>query len=177
MIDFHYSDILAGPGHQAKPVAWASQDISTLQISVYNHTLTVLNTLKTNNIIPDWVQVGNETNDEMLWPEGKASTNMASFASLINSGYNAAKTVDTSIKVIVHISNGYDNSLFHWLFDGLKNNGAKWDIIGMSLYPSPSDWSSKNAQCLTNMNDIVARYNKPVVITEIGNELGRFFSL
>ncbi len=168
MIDFHYSDTWADPGHQAKPAAWAGEAISTLQTSVYNHTLTVLNTLKTNNIIPDWVQVGNETNDGMLWPEGKASTNMANFASLINAGYNAVKAVDTSIKVIVHISNGYDNSLFRWMFDGLKNNGAKWDIIGMSLYPSAANWSTLNTQCLANMNDIVSRYNKPVMVCEAG---------
>ena len=27
-------------------------------------------------------------------------------------------------------------------FDGLKSNGAKWDVIGMSLYPSSSNWST-----------------------------------
>lgn len=168
MIDFHYSDTWADPGNQNKPAAWAAQDISTLQTSVYNHTLTVLNTLKTNSIIPQWVQVGNETNDGMLWPEGKASTNMTNFVSLITAGYDAVKAVDTSIKVIVHISNGYDNGLFRWMFDGLKNNGAKWDIIGMSLYPSAANWSSLNGQCLSNMSDMVSRYNKPVMICEVG---------
>ncbi len=168
MIDFHYSDTWADPGHQTKPAAWASQDIPTLQTSVYNHTLTVLNTLKANGIVPAWVQVGNETNDGILWPERKASTNMANFASLINAGYNAVKAVDTSIKVIVHISNGYNNSLFRWMFDGLKNNGANWDIIGMSLYPSASNWLTLNAQCRANMNDMVLRYNKLVMICEVG---------
>ena len=168
MIDFHYSDTWADPGHQTKPAAWAGQDIAALQTSVYNHTLTVLNTLKSNSIIPDWVQVGNETNDGMLWPEGKASVNMQNFALLINSGYNAVKAVDSSIKVIVHISNGYDNSLFRWIFDGLKNNGAKWDIIGMSLYPSAANWPALNTQCLANMNDMVSRYNKEVMVCEVG---------
>ena len=168
MIDFHYSDTWADPGHQQKPAAWTNADISTLGDSVYNHTLTVLNTLKSNNVIPNWVQVGNETNDGMLWPEGKASTSMSNFASLINSGYNAVKAVDTSIKVIVHISNGYDNGLFRWIFDGLKTNGAKWDIIGMSLYPDAGNWNTLSSQCLTNMYDMVSRYNKPVMISEVG---------
>lgn len=168
MIDFHYSDTWADPGHQAKPAAWAGQNMATLQTSVYNHTLTVLNTLKSNSIIPDWVQVGNETNDGMLWPEGKASVNMQNFALLINAGYNAVKAVDSSIKVIVHISNGYDNGLFRWIFDGLKNNGAQWDVTGMSLYPSSSNWGNLNTQSLANMNDMVSRYNKPVMICEIG---------
>ncbi len=168
LIDFHYSDTWADPGHQTKPAAWASQDISALQASVYDHTLSVLNTLKANSVIPEWVQVGNETNNGMLWPEGKASVNMTDFASLIKSGYNAVKAVDSSIKVMVHISNGYDNNLFRWIFDGLKSNGATWDIIGMSLYPTQANWSSLNNQCLVNMNDMVSRYGKPVMICELG---------
>jgi arabinogalactan endo-1,4-beta-galactosidase len=168
MIDFHYSDTWADPGQQAKPAAWAAQDFATLQTSLYDHTFNVLTTLKANGVVPEWVQVGNETNDGMLWPTGKASVNMANFTALINQGYNAVKAVDNSIKVIVHISNGYDNNLFRWIFDGLKNNGGKWDIIGMSLYPPAANWSTLNTQCLTNMNDMISRYNTPVMITEVG---------
>lgn len=168
MINFHYSDSWADPGQQTKPAAWAAQDFATLQTSVYNHTFNVLTALKTNGVTPEWVQVGNETNDGMLWPTGKASTNMANFAALVNKGYDAVKTVDPTIKVIVQISNGFDNSLFRWIFDGLKNNGAKWDIIGMSLYPNSTNWSTLNTQCLTNMNDMISRYDKPVMICEVG---------
>ncbi|HMU44828.1 MAG TPA: glycosyl hydrolase 53 family protein [Chitinophagaceae bacterium] len=168
MIDFHYSDSWADPGQQNKPAAWAGQDLASLKTSLYNHTFDVLTLLKSNGITPEWVQVGNETNDGLLWPEGKASTNMSSFAQLINAGYDAIKAVDASIKVIVHVSNGYDNSLFRWLFDGLKNNNGKWDVIGMSLYPSSSNWSILNSQCLANMNDMVSRYNKEVMVVEVG---------
>lgn len=125
MIDFHYSDTWADPGHQTKPAAWASLDFNSLKQALADHTTSVLNALKSNGIIPNWVQIGNETNDGMLWPDGKASTNMKNFARLINAGYTAAKAVDTSIKVIVHISNGYDSNLFRWIFDGLKNNAAR----------------------------------------------------
>lgn len=168
LIDFHYSDSWADPGKQTKPLAWQNQNISQLITSVYNHTSSVLNTLKSNGISPDWVQVGNETNDGMLWTEGKASVNMANFATLINSGYDAVKSVFPSAKVIVHISNGFDNSLFRWIFDGLKNNNAKWDVIGMSLYPSANNWAQLNSQCLSNMNDMISRYNKEVMICEVG---------
>jgi arabinogalactan endo-1,4-beta-galactosidase len=168
MIDFHYSDTWADPGSQTKPAAWASQDITTLKTSLYNHTISVLNVLKSNGITPEWVQVGNETNNGMLWPEGKASTNMNNFAQLINSGYDAVKSVFATAKVIVHVSNGYDNNLFRWLFDGLQTNGAKYDVIGMSLYPNQTNWATLNSQCLTNMNDMIARYNKEVMIVEVG---------
>ena len=168
LIDFHYSDWWADPGKQNKPAAWASQDFNALKTSVYNYTVDVMNALKTNGITPDWVQVGNETNDGMLWPDGKASTNMANFAQLVNAGYDAVKSVSDSSKVIVHISNGYDNNLFRWIFDGLKNNNAKWDVIGMSLYPSSANWSTLNDQCLANMNDMISRYNKEIMICEVG---------
>jgi len=168
MIDFHYSDTWADPAHQTTPAAWANEDINGLQVSVHDYTVNVMDSLKTNGIFPDWVQVGNETNDGMLWPLGQASVNMANFALLVNAGYNAVKSVSDSSQVIVHISNGYDNSLFRWMFDGLKNNGAKWDIIGMSLYPPTGSWSTYNIQCQTNMSDMITRYNKPVMICEMG---------
>lgn len=168
MIDFHYSDSWADPGKQTKPAAWFSQDINALKASVYNHTLDVLNTLNANGIIPEWVQVGNETNDGLLWEDGRASKSMANFAALVNAGYSAVKTVNQSIKVIVHISNGYDNSLFRWMFDGLKANNASFDIIGMSLYPSTNNWADLDNQCLINMNDMVNRYGKSVMIVEVG---------
>jgi arabinogalactan endo-1,4-beta-galactosidase len=168
MIDFHYSDSWADPGQQTKPAAWSSLDFASLKQSLISHTSTVLNGLKSAGVTPAWVQVGNETNDGMLWPDGKASTNMANFAQLVNAGYTAVKSVDPSIKVIVHISNGWDNSLFRWIFDGLKNNGAQWDLVGMSLYPSSTNWSTLNSQCLTNMNDMVSRYNKEVMVVEVG---------
>jgi arabinogalactan endo-1,4-beta-galactosidase len=168
MIDFHYSDSWADPGKQTKPAAWAGQDLAGLKISLANHTTSVLNELKNNGITPEWVQVGNETNNGMLWPEGRASTSMNSFAQLVNAGYDAVKSVFPSAKVIVHVSNGWDNSLFRWMFDGLNANAAKYDVIGMSLYPSAANWITFNSQCLTNMNDMVSRYGKEVMVVEVG---------
>jgi arabinogalactan endo-1,4-beta-galactosidase len=168
LIDFHYSDWWADPGKQNKPAAWAGEDFAALKQSLVDHTTSVLDSLKANGVTPEWVQVGNETNDGMLWEDGRASKSMSNFAQLIDAGYNAIKSVDTSIKVIVHISNGFNNSLFRWIFDGLKSNGAHWDIIGMSLYPSASDWATLNTRCLANMNDMISRYNKDVMIVEVG---------
>jgi len=168
MIDFHYSDSWADPGQQTKPAAWAAQDINGLKTSLAAHTTDVLNALKTAGVTPEWVQVGNETNNGMLWPEGRASTNMANYAQLVTAGYDAVKAVFPNAKVIVHVSNGWDNALFRWNFDGLKNNGGKWDVIGMSIYPTPTNWATLNTQCLANMNDMVARYGKEVMIVEVG---------
>lgn len=171
MIDLHYSDTWADPGHQVKPAAWANLSFSALTTAVHDYTTGVMNALKDKGITPEYVQVGNETNDGMLWPDGQASKSMANFAALVNAGYNGVKEVSSTTKVIVHLSNGYDNSLFRWMFDGLKANNAKWDIIGMSLYPSTSNYQSYDTQCLANINDMVSRYGKPVMICEIGMDV------
>lgn len=170
MINFHYSDSWADPGQQTKPAAWASMNFTELKAALANHTTDVLNQLKSAGVTPEWVQVGNETNNGMLWPEGRASTNMSNYAQLVNAGYEAVKAVFASAKVIVHVSNGWDNSLFRWNIGGLLNNGAKFDVIGMSLYPSyvSTGWASANQQCLNNMNDMVTRYNKEVMVVEVG---------
>jgi arabinogalactan endo-1,4-beta-galactosidase len=93
---------------------------------------------------------------------------MINCAMLERKGYEAVKAIDNNIKVVVHLSNGYDNNLFRWNLDGLKNNGGLWDVTGMSLYPDPSNWSTLNAQCLLNMNDMIARFDKPIMLTEVG---------
>jgi arabinogalactan endo-1,4-beta-galactosidase len=171
MIDFHYSDSWADPGKQTKPAAWASHNFTQLMNDVYQHTFNTMNTLATNGIFPEWVQVGNETNNGMLWEDGRASTSattMRNYAWLVNSGYDAVKAVSPNSKVIVHLSNGYDNALFRWNFDGLRTNGARWDIIGMSLYPEPGNWQTLVGQTITNINDMRSRYGKGVMIVEVG---------
>ena len=172
LIDFHYSDVWADPGHQVKPVAWTLLNFTDLKTALAHHTTDVLTLLKTNGITPEWVQVGNETSNGMLWEDGKASVNMKNYTELSNAGYDAVKSVFPTTKVVIHIDNGFNNSLYRWMFDGLKANGGKWDVIGMSLYPSTTDWQEKNQQCLANMNDMITRYGSEVMICEVGMNWG-----
>ena len=65
-LDIHYSDRWADPAHQETPAAWKNLSIDILKDSVYNYTLAVLNYLKSKNLVPEMVQVGNETNSGML---------------------------------------------------------------------------------------------------------------
>ena len=175
MVDFHYSDSWADPGKQPKPAAWASYTQDQLVQAVKTYTTDILTTLKDSGVVPEWVQVGNETNDGMLWPAntgdagGRITVNgAAKFAALVQSGSQAAKSVDPSALVVVHVSNGWDNGLFRWVFDSLKAKGASWDVVGMSVYPDSSNWRTQAAQVLANMNDMVSRYGKKVVVSEVG---------
>ncbi len=173
MIDFHYSDTWADPKNQIKPAAWRDLGFEELKSALKNHTTEVLNLLKKNNIEPEWVQVGNETAGGMLWEDGRSS-NMKNYAELNNAGYDAVKSVFPNCKVIVHLENGEDNGKCRWFFDALKNNGGKWDVIGLSLYPiadwreDDATWQTINTKCFDNMNDLASRYNCEVMVSEVG---------
>ena len=170
MIDFHYSDDWADPGKQYKPSAWSNFNVQELADAVWQHTHDSLQILKDNGITPLWVQVGNETNDGMLWEEGRASDSMANYARFVSSGYDAVKAVFSSAQVIVHVSNCHDNDLFRWNIGGLRDNGANFDIIGASSYPTTSDmaWRTANNNCLSNLNDMASTYGKDVMVVEVG---------
>lgn len=171
MIDFHYSDTWADPGKQAKPAAWANHSFTELLNDVYKHTFDVLTLLKTAGVTPEWVQVGNEIPDGMLWPEGK-SANFGQLAQLLNKGYEATKAINPAIKVVVHLDQGNDNGRFRWFFDNAKANNVKYDVIGMSYYPYwlKSDYKVTIADLQNNLNDMVSRYGKEVMVVEVGGD-------
>jgi arabinogalactan endo-1,4-beta-galactosidase len=75
LIDFHYSDTWADPGKQYPPAAWASHSLTQLQSDVYHYTYDVCSSLKAQGTTPDTVQIGNEINVGMLWPEGRVTDN------------------------------------------------------------------------------------------------------
>lgn len=171
MIDFHYSDSWADPAKQNKPLAWANHSFSELLNDVYNHTFDVLNELKAAGITPEWVQIGNEIPGGMLWPEG-SSSNFSQLAQLLNKGYDATKTVNTAIKVIIHLDEGNNNAKFRWFFDNAKTNNVKYDVIGLSYYPFwiKSDYTTTIADLGNNLKDMVSRYGKEVMVVEVGGE-------
>jgi len=171
MINFHYSDSWADPGKQHKPKAWADHSFPELMNDVYNHTFEVLDTLKSTGVIPEWVQIGNEIPGGMLWPDG-STKNWPQLAQLLNEGYDATKAVDKSMKVIVHIDQGNNNQRFRTFFDNAEAYGVKYDIIGLSYYPYwlKSDYTVTINDLKSNLLDMVARYNKNVMVVEVGGD-------
>lgn len=170
MIDFHCSDTWADPGHQFTPAAWANDSLPQLLTNLYNYVYGVMDTLKSAGVVPKWVQIGNETNNGMMWPLGKASTHMANFARMIDTGYAAVKSVDSTTQVIVHLANANDNAMYRWMFDGLRKYGARWDIIGMSVYPfwAHLPWRTDDSLALINMKEMISRYHTKVMVVEAG---------
>ena len=163
------------------PAAWKDYTFEQMKQAVADHTRDVLTALKERNIDVEWVQVGNETSDGMLWNDadgadalavtGRASKNMANFAAYVNAGYDAVKAVYPDAKVIVHLDKGNKLSQYIWMFDGLKQHGAKWDVIGMSLYPdwiTDQIWQQVSDDCLANMQTLSTKYGCNIILSEIG---------
>jgi arabinogalactan endo-1,4-beta-galactosidase len=167
-LDIHYADRWADPAHQETPAAWTNLSLVTLQDSVYNYTLAVLNYLKSKNLVPEMVQVGNETNNGMLWPVGKVeNNNWQNFAALLKSGIGAVRDFSNSSpikpKVIVHVAQFQDAD--HWTSSLVNNGVTDFDILGLSHY---AKWS--NVSTMQDVEDRVkalkTKYNKPVMIVE-----------
>ena len=126
MVDFHYSDWWADPAHQATPGAWQYYRVDELKTMVRNHTSETLKLLRDAKIDVRWVQVGNETSHGFLWPKAKAEDDMKAYAEITQAGYEAVKEVFPNAEVIVHLDGGCDPDRYDFIFDGLRQYGAKW---------------------------------------------------
>lgn len=167
MIDFHFSDTWADPGSQTTPTAWADYDLKKMKAAVTDHVTNLLTRLKTYGITPEWVQIGNETRLGILWPLGKID-NGNNWAELNNAGYDAVKAIFPNAKVIIHLDSGDNLALYTRVLNYMKQNGGKYDVIGMSVYPDKGKASEYVDKCISNINSLYTTYGKPVMICELG---------
>ena len=164
LIDFHYSDTWADPGKQFKPAAWSTHSLSQLQRDVYDYTYDVCRSLKAQGTTPDSVQIGNEINVGMLWPEGRVTNNnFAPLAGLLKQGYAATKACNAGTQVMIHVADADSMANARWFFDGIRAQGVTWDLTGLSYY---CFWHGTLANLHNVITDVRTRYGKPVVIAE-----------
>ena len=168
-LDIHYSDTWADAGDQNTPAAWADLNLSELTDSVYQYTLRVLNELKSKNLTPEMVQIGNETNEGMLYPQGQVvNNNWVPFGQLLNSGIKAVRDFSTTstIKplIILHVAKLEDAD---WWINNIINNAqvTDFDVLGVSEYYFWSTVSSM-AQVSSLISSLKTNYKKAVMIVE-----------
>jgi arabinogalactan endo-1,4-beta-galactosidase len=163
--DLHYSDRWADPGHQTKPAAWAGYSVDELRQAVFDHTYEACRAMTVFGRGPDMMQIGNELNAGMLWPDGHTfdPPNYDNLASFLTAGYEAVKACSPRTKVMLHLANGGDNGLYRWWFDNITSRGVPFDVIGLSFY---NYWHGSFGDLQFNLNDISARYDKDVVVVE-----------
>lgn len=170
LVDFHYSDFWVDPGQQKKPDAWKNDSGDKLVDDVYAYTAKVMQDFNAQGVTPDMVQVGNELNNGMLWPEAQLTEDNPNgykfLAKLLNAGLQAVhdNDKDNKVKTMIHLA-GVDVNLYHTFFDNLivKNKVNDFDIIGMSFYPF---WHGTMDDLKNTMNDVSAKYNKDVIAVE-----------
>jgi arabinogalactan endo-1,4-beta-galactosidase len=170
LLDLHYSDTWADPGNQEKPAAWKNVSYPLLLDSIYNYTYSVIQTFDSAGILPDMVQIGNEINPGILWPDGSidGSNNTVGqwtqFTNLLKKGIQAVQdAASDTVKIVIHYSEGGNNSKCRWFYDNLKNYGVDYDIAGLSFYPW---WHGNLTDLKQNLNDLALRYSKEIIVVE-----------
>ena len=162
LLDFHYSDYWADPGKQYKPAAWRGLGFPTLIDSVYAFSRRVIGALKQQNTLPDMVQVGNEINHGMIWPEG-SMRHPDSLAALVYAGIRGIKAVDPGCPIMLHIALGGQNDESHFWLDNMLQRRVPFDVIGLSYYPR---WHGSLADLRYNVDDLARQYGKDVIVVE-----------
>lgn len=177
MLDLHYSDYWTDPGCQLIPCAW--QDISTataMAQKINEYTTDVLKQLADKNLLPDYVQVGNEIDSGILL-HSKVSVNNGSktvtsapsdiagtgdnLVAYLKAGCDAVRSNAPDAKIILHVTNR-TNGIKR--MDEIVNNDVDFDIVGLSFYP----WESGHrttTDLVDSINKFKNKYDVMVVET------------
>jgi arabinogalactan endo-1,4-beta-galactosidase len=183
VLDFHYSDTWADPGKQTLPAAWATptQTLEQLETTVQAYTTSTLQAFKNAGVMPDIVQLGNETTGGIMWPTGRlafydASDNnpskaqqnasWAAYGGLLNAGIAGVRAVEEPgqrIPIALSIDRGDKNGQpqYHYGLlqasttvpvNGFTGGGVTdFDIQGVDFYPTASNLLSTMQSNLTEL--------------------------
>ena len=162
LLDFHYSDTWADPQKQFKPKAWENLAFDELTDTLKDYTKMVLTKLNEQGTPPEMVQIGNEINHGIVWPEGHIA-NLDYLAALLKAGSEAVREVTPSAKIMMHLALGGQNEESVFWFDNMIARGVEFDIIGLSYYPR---WHCTLDDLNANMLDLINRYKKDVNVVE-----------
>lgn len=164
------------------------EKVDALRLIVRDYVTSTLSELKGKGVVPEYVSVGNETNGGFLYPYAYSYDIESSFASaerpvgkahpenialFVNAAYDAIKRVNPDTKVMVHIADNTSDvtkwgspTTCKWYFDLLLKYGTKFDVIGLSYYPS---WSEATCREFGEFaKQVIDLYGKDIFIMESG---------
>ncbi len=168
LLDFHYSDFWTDPGKQFKPKAWADLSFEDLKKAVYEYSRDTIKAFGDKGLMPDMVQIGNELNGGMLWPDGKSwgqdGKEFDRLAELLKAGIQGVRDGGgTDCQIMLHLAEGPKKDTFKWWFDEITKRDVPFDIIGMSMY---TWWHGTIPQLKESMQFCADTYNKDIIVVE-----------
>ncbi|QGZ96238.1 glycoside hydrolase family 53 protein [Terricaulis silvestris] len=171
LLDFHYSDDWADGEKQWIPAAWANiATTEELAQAVYDYTLQTLQTLNAEGLMPEMVQVGNETNREMLgradWDWANRPIDWTRNAAILNAGIRGVREASrgASAQPLIMLHVAQPENVEPWFVAATQAGVTDYDLIGISYYRK---WSTQGPDGLGQViNRVRHRYNKGVILVE-----------
>ena len=191
LLDLHYSDSWADPGHQPIPRAWARLSGPALTQRVFEYTRDTVAAFGRAGCLPDMVQVGNEITNGMMWPAGgpfhdaskwndlasrtplpghiiaDSGDKWDALTNLLKAGVRGVHAADPAggIRIMIHIDKGGNAIIGRWFFDNLRQRGVEFDVIGLSYYPF---WHGTLPDLRNNINLLARDFDRDIIVAETG---------
>ena len=166
LLDFHYSDDWADPGHQWVPRAWAKMSHAELVNQTFVYTRDTIKAFRKAGVLPDMVQVGNEVTAGMMWPDGRLPAQWQNFADLLLAGIHGVdkgRGWGKRPEIMIHIDKGGNQAATKSFIDHLAQYHVPYDVLGQSFYPW---WHGSLDDLRDNLAFVWNTYHKNVVVAE-----------
>ena len=166
LLDFHYSDDWADPGHQWVPRAWAKMSHAELVNQTFVYTRDTIKAFRKAGVLPDMVQVGNEVTAGMMWPDGRLPAQWQNFADLLLAGIHGVdkgRGWGRRPATMIHIDKGGNQAATKSFIDHLAQYHVPYDVLGQSFYPW---WHGSLDDLRDNLAFVWNTYHKNVVVAE-----------
>lgn len=145
LLDLHYSDRWSDEQSQVKPNCWDELLSDELPIQIYDYTRNVLERLRREEVMPDFVQLGNEVSYGLLWDDARVSTGSSEynnsrqwiqFAEVLKAASAAVRDVcEEDCRIILHSGRTADAGSALEFYRNLLKLNVDFDIIGLSYLP------------------------------------------
>ncbi len=168
MLDYMFGDTWNSVGVQNPPGAWKNMSYSQMVSAMNSYVNQTMTVMKNNDVLPAWVQIGNEINSGICHPVGSV-TNPGQMAGLLTAAYNQVKQVSPSTTVCIHVAQPQKYDSMQTFFSRYAGNGGKWDMSVFSSYGSASLATS----IVGNMKKISDAYHKPFMQSEFGGPVSK----
>ena len=173
LLDLHYSDTWADPGHQDPPAAWQGLALPALADSVRAYTRRVLERFADAGVTPRWVQLGNEIDGGLLWPAGRVDgawdtpAQWSALRQLLRAaslGVEDAFPTGTRPGRLIHLANsGWLAGCSRFLDSLGTAQGPAFETVGLSYYPW---WHGAPGQLQATLGGLAQRFGRDLIIVE-----------